>query len=63
MSDEEWIWQAAEAIALEKYYVELVVTYPDWKPLPYAKWIGFALLFVLDPLRSTLGYFMERWLY
>jgi len=23
MSDKEWIWQAAEAIALEKYYVEL----------------------------------------
>lgn len=48
---------------INKYYVELIITYPDWKPLPYAKWMGVGLLFVLDPLKSILKYFTDYWLY
>ena len=48
---------------INKYYVEMIITYPDRKPLPYAKWIGTALLFILDPLKSTLRYFTEKWFY
>ena len=50
-------------IIIKRYYVELIITYPDWKPLPYAKWIGTALLFILDPLKAILRYFMDRWFY
>ena len=48
---------------INKYYVELIITYPNWKPLPYAKWIGTALLFILDPLKSILKYFTDKWFY
>ena len=45
------------------YSVDLVIDYPDYKPLPYIKWIGSLLLFILDPLKSVLKYFMDNWFY
>lgn len=45
------------------YYFEIVYTYPKFKGLPYAKWIGTALLFLLDPLKWILKYFMDRWFF
>ena len=48
---------------INKYFIEIVITYPNWKPLPYAKWIGTVLLFILDPLKSILKYFTDKWFY
>ncbi len=48
---------------VRNYQVEVIVTYPKFKPLPYAKWLGTAILFVLDPLKSIFDYFLERWKY
>lgn len=45
----------------DNYYVEFLVTYPDWKPLPYIKWVGSAFLFLLDPIKSIIRYFVDKW--
>jgi hypothetical protein len=48
---------------INRYAIETTITYPDWKPLPYVKWIATAILFLLDPLRSILRYFSDNWFY
>jgi hypothetical protein len=47
----------------QRYSLDLIVTYPDYKPLPYRRWILLAVLFVVDPLKSVVSYFYQRWMY
>ncbi|MDO8642447.1 MAG: hypothetical protein Q7R76_02540 [Candidatus Woesearchaeota archaeon] len=48
---------------ISNYRIDLIITYPEWKSLPYVKWVGGAVLFLLDPIKFILKYFMDRWFY